>query len=229
MALGPEGGLRARSTAPASTGHTVRGARARRTRGRVAAGAQRSGQQRAHCTAADDVIRHSAQMSYIYIGELAYLLARRRRRDEFAVPLDCSAPENQSPAPSLASAQPQNAGFCAWRRLQGRESSQATTNRPIMGRQIYFAPIDLVEDRARTRVVGVAVMTAVYKPRPKTGSRRMLVLLVLPRGIGLHCKAGRGTIRSVAWHRAKGPSDPYPYLLLASKWRPSADSILMCM
>ena len=52
-----------------------------------------------------------------------------------------------------------------------------------MGRQIYFAPIDLVEDRARTRVVGVAVMTAVYKPRPKTGSRRMLVLLVLPRGI----------------------------------------------
>ena len=168
-------------------------------------------------------------MSYIYIGELAYLLARRRRRDEFAVPLDCSAPENQSPAPSLASAQPQNAGFCAWRRLQGRESSQATTNRPIMGRQIYFAPIDLVEDRARTRVVGVAVMTAVYKPRPKTGSRRMLVLLVLPRGIGLHCKAGRGTIRSVAWHRAKGPSDPYPYLLLASKWRPSADSILMCM
>jgi hypothetical protein len=55
-----------------------------------------------------------------------------------------------------------------------------------MGRQIYFAPIDLVEDRARTRVVGVAVITAVYKTRPKTGSRRMLVLLVLPRGIGLH-------------------------------------------
>jgi len=138
--------------------------------------------------------------------------------------------ENQSPGSVTGkSAQNRNAGFCASRRLQGRESSQATTNRPIMGRQIYFAPIDLVEDRARTRVVGVAVMTAVYKPRPKTGSRRMLVLLVLPRGIGLHCKAGRGTIRSVAWHRAKGPSDPYPYLLLASKWRPSADSILMCM
>ena len=94
--------------------------------------------------------------------------------------------------------------------FQGRESSQATTNRPIMGRQIYFAPIDLVEDRARTRVVGVAVITAVYKTRPKTGSRRMLVLLVLPRGIGLHCKAGRGAVRSVAWHRAKGPSDPTP-------------------
>jgi hypothetical protein len=31
-----------------------------------------------------------------------------------------------------------------------------------MGRQIYFAPIDLVEDRARTRVVGVAALFCIY-------------------------------------------------------------------
>ena len=45
------------------------------------------------------------------------------------------------------------------------------------------------------------------------------------------CIAEQTGGRSVAWHRAKGSGqgDPYPYLLLASKWPPSADSMLMCI
>jgi len=47
-------------------------------------------------------------------------------------------------------------------RERRRAAPQATTNRSIVGRQIYFVPIDLVEDRARTRVVGVAALFCLY-------------------------------------------------------------------
>lgn len=114
-------------------------------------------------------------------------------------------------------------------RERRRAAPQATTNRSIMGRQIYFVPIDLVEDRARTRVVGVAVMTAVYRLGPKPAPGRTLVLL--PRGIGLHCsqrKVGSGTgprgrIRSpdptptFCWHQNGGSANSI------------AEHMLMCM
>ena len=90
-----------------------------------------------------------------------------------------------------------------------------------MGRQIYFAPIDLVEDRARTRVVGVAVMTAVYKTRPKTGSGVCLCCCLLASG----CIAEQtwGKVGSLASGQGAIPTPTFCW------HQPSADSILMCM
>ena len=54
----------------------------------------------------------------------------------------------------------------------GRGRAPRAVSAPVVKmpkRQLYFAPIDLVEDRTRTRVVGVGVMMEV------TSGRRVLL------------------------------------------------------